>query len=90
MAYQHISFSITFKNVDAADPRCGTETVLDFGGIRYDAAGWDDDTKECALFHCCDAKVLAALASDFGKVRPLPRTFVLKGVHTPSDQGFAA
>lgn len=23
MAYQHIAFSMTFKNIDAADPLCG-------------------------------------------------------------------
>ena len=33
---QHMTFSIMFRNVDAADPRCGNETELRFGGVVYD------------------------------------------------------
>lgn len=83
---QHITFSVAFKNVDAADPRLGTETELQFGGIRYDADMYDNDPKECAINHCCDAKVLAALAEEFGKVHPIFRTFKLLATSTPSDQ----
>lgn len=85
--FQHIAFSVTFKNIDAADPRCGTETSLSFSGVRYDAANWDNDPKECAIFHCCD-KVCpnAQIIAQFGRIRPLFRTFKLIGTHVPSDQ----
>lgn len=86
-AIQHMNFSVTFRNVDAADPRCGTETELTFGGIRYDADEYENEPKERAIDHCCDRKVLDALAQDFGKVHPIFRTFKLNGLHTPSDQG---
>jgi len=87
MVYQHIAFSMAVKNADVADPRFGTETMLSFSGVHYVAAQWDEDAKECALFHMCD-KVIhnADIVAEFGKIYPMPRTFVLNGVHTPSDQ----
>jgi hypothetical protein len=90
MTYQHIAFHITVRNVDAADPRWGVETVLSFGGVRYVADEWDNDPRECAIWHmahkvCGDTDIVAK----FGIVRPLPRTFVLDGTHTPSDQRLA-
>lgn len=85
--FQHIAFSVTFKNVDAADPRCGIETELTFSGVRYVAAEWDNDPKECAIFHCCD-KVCpnAGIVAEFGRIRPLFRTYKLLGTSVPSDQ----
>ena len=85
---QHMTFSVVFKNVDAADPRCGTEIELTFGGISYDADAYENEPKERAIEHCCDAKVLAALAADYGKVHPWFRTFKLVGLSTPSDQAW--
>lgn len=82
---QHMAFSMVFRNVDGADPRCGNETELSFSGVVYD----DDDgePKDVAVMHvafkvCPNAEIIA----EFGKVYPIPRTFKLNGLHTPSDQ----
>lgn len=82
---QHMSFSMTFRNVDAADPRCGTETELTFGGIVYDED--EGEPKDAAVMHCAfNVCPNADIVKEFGKVWPIPRTFVLRGLHTPSDQ----
>ena len=85
--FQQIAFSVTFKNVDASDPRYGTETELTFSGVRYVAAEWDNEPKECATFHCFD-KVCpnADIVAEFGRIRPLFRTYKLLGISVPSDQ----
>ena len=84
MVYQHIAFTITFRNVDAADPRCGTETVLSFSGVRFEEG---DEAKDVAIMHCAfNVTPNADIIAEFGKIWPIPRTFVLNGIHTPSDQ----
>jgi ABC-type phosphate/phosphonate transport system ATPase subunit len=86
---QHITFSVDFRNVDAADPRCDKITTLTFGGVVFDAASQDDE-KEAAIAHVWN-NVLpdAGLAAQFGKIIPLFSTFRLLKVTTPSDQGMA-
>ena len=85
MIREQIAFKVTFRNVDAADPRCGDETELMFSGVWFD--GEDGDEKEIAIMHCafnvCPA---AEIIKKYGKVHPIPRTFKLISKHTPSDQ----
>jgi hypothetical protein len=87
---QHIRFSVDFRNVDAADPRCDSIINLTFGGITFDAATHEDE-KEAAIEHVWD-NVLPnpSIAAQFGKIIPLFSSFRLIGVHTPSDQGVGA
>ena len=85
--FQHITFSFTFKNIDAADPRFGTKTELTFSGVRYDAADWDNDPKQCAMFHCWDKVCADAnIVAEFGRILPIFRTYKLLEVSAPSDQ----
>jgi hypothetical protein len=85
---QHIGFSVDFRNVDAADPRCNTITNLMFSGVPFEAG--HDDEKEAAIHHVF-SNVLphADVVAQFGKIIPLFKTFKLISVHTPSDQGWA-
>ena len=87
---QHIRFSVDFRNVDAADPRCDKITTLTFGGIPFDATT-DEDEKEVAISHVWD-NVLSNpdISAQFGKIIPLFSSFRLIGVHTPSDQHLGA
>lgn len=84
---QHVRFSVDFRNVDAADPRCDNITTLIFGGITFDAATHEDE-KEAAIEHVWN-NVLndPAMVKQFGRIIPLFSSFRLIGVHTPSDQG---
>jgi hypothetical protein len=84
---QHIRFSVDFRNVDAADPRCDKITTLTFGGIPF-TPGSGEDEKEVAIAHVWD-NVLPnpSIAAQFGKIIPLFSSFRLIGVHIPSDQG---
>lgn len=82
---QHIAFSMIFKNVDVSDSRWGNETELMFGGIRYNPK--DGEPKDIAVMHvalnvCNNAEII----KEFGKIHPIPRTFKLNSIHTPSDQ----
>lgn len=84
---QQITFSISFRNVDAADPRCGNETELTFGGIWYDEN--EGEPKDAALLHVVFNVIgIDEVVKEFGKLHPIPKTFKLISIHTPSDQGF--
>lgn len=83
---QHITFSVDFRNVEAADRRYDKITTLTFGGVVFDAASHDDE-KEAAIEHVWN-NVLPddCIFAQFGEIIPLFGTFRLLNVSTPSDQ----
>lgn len=86
---QHITFSVDFRNVEAADRRYNKITNLTFGGVVFDAASHDDE-KEAAIEHVWN-NVLPdeGIFAQFGNILPLFGTFRLLKVTTPSDQAMA-
>ena len=79
------NFAVTVRNVDADDPRCGTETELTFGGVVLDADIGDE--KECAILHTFPALSHPSTVAQFGRVIPLFRTFRLIRSYPLSDAG---
>lgn len=87
MTFDHITFSMAFRNVDPSDARFGAVTELTFGGVTYVEAD-GESPKDVAVMHMA-YKVIGHkdIVAEFGKVYPVPSTFKLIGRTTPDDQG---